>query len=99
MDPREQMALRTDRVGDIFWTMNQAFIHLYDTGSGNLKVQLETVTPNFEKFQVSIDKGEWQDSDAVFGWELHSGQNFLQARSINKFGISGPEYKVVLLVE
>ncbi len=99
LDNRERMALRTSRVGDIFWTMNQAFIHLYDTGDSNLRVQLETVTPNFSSFQVSLDNGEWTDSGAVLGWELHEGQNFLKARAVNKFGIVGPEHKVVLLVE
>jgi hypothetical protein len=99
VDPRERMALRTDRVGDIFWTLNQAFIHLYDAGNGNLQVQLETVTPNFRTFQVSLDKGEWRNSGSVFDWTLHEGQNFLQARSINKFGMAGPEYKIVLLVD
>jgi hypothetical protein len=99
LDNRERLAMRTDRVGDIFWTMNQAFIHLYDTGDGNLKVQLETVTPNFKSFRVSLDNGEWIDSGAVLSWELHSGQNFFKARAVNKFGIEGPEHKVVLLVK
>ncbi len=99
IDSRERMGLRTSRVGDIFWTMNQAFIHLYDMGDGNLKVQLETVTPNFESFQVSLDKGEWKDCGAVLTWKLRSGQNFLNARAINKFGVAGHEHKVVILVE
>ncbi len=97
-DPRERMGLRTDRIGDIFWTMNQAFIHLYDAGGGNLKVQLETVTPNFEKFEICIDNGQWRQSEPVLNWELHEGQNFLEARSVNKFGRVGAEHKVVLLV-
>jgi hypothetical protein len=99
MDEREMFSLRTENIGDIFWTLNQAFIHLYDAGGGDLKVQLETVTPNFETFQVSVDKEDWMNMPAVFDWPLHDGQNFLQARSVNKFGVAGAEHKVVLLVK
>jgi len=48
---------------------------------------------------VAVDKGKWQRSAEVFTWELHEEQNFLQARSVNKFSIAGAEHKVVLLVE
>jgi hypothetical protein len=50
-DVREVLATRTDRKDDIFWTLNQAHIHFYDDGDNGLKVQLETVTPNFETFE------------------------------------------------
>ena len=80
----------------MFWTLNQAFIHLYDQGSSLLTVQLETHTPNFERFEVAIDNGEWCGSEPVLSWELHGGQNILRARSINKFGVAGPVHKMVL---
>lgn len=99
IDVREVLGTRTNRVGDIFWTLNQAHIHLYDEGSNTLKVQLETVTPNFETFEYAVDKGEWKKAEAIFNWELHKGQNFLYARSVNKFGIKGHEHKIVLRVE
>ncbi|MEA2062704.1 MAG: hypothetical protein U9P14_03305 [Gemmatimonadota bacterium] len=101
-DQRQLFSLQTDREGDIFWTLNQAFIHLYDNSSNGekeLKVQLETVTPNFESFEISIDNGQWRQSGPVFTWALHPGQNLLNARSINMWGMQGREHKVVLLVE
>ena len=98
-DVRETLGTRTRRVGDIFWTLNQAHIHLYDQGSSGLEVQLETHTPNFESFEISVDNGEWQSSDPILSWELHKGQNFLKARSRNKFGVAGPEHKIVLKVD
>ncbi len=98
-DVRDKLGIRTSRMGDIFWTLNQAYIHLYDQGSSLLKVQLETHTPNFERFEVAFDNGEWQSSDPVLAWELHNGQNFLKARSINKFGVAGPVHKIVLKVD
>ena len=98
-DVREVLGTRTRRVEDVFWTLNQAHIHLYDQGSSELKVQLETHTPNFESFEVSIDNGEWKSSEPILSWELHEGQNFLKARSVNQFGVCGPEHKIVLKVD
>ncbi|MFC2076419.1 hypothetical protein ACFLT7_04980 [candidate division KSB1 bacterium] len=95
-DQRYLFGFKTNRFGDIFWTLNQAFIHVYDSGDGNLTVQLETVTPNFERFEVALDDGDWTAADPVLTWELHPGQNFLHARTVNKFGRLGPEHKVVL---
>jgi hypothetical protein len=97
-DVRDRIGTRTGRIGDVFWTLNQAYMHLYDAGNSTLKVQLETHTPNFERFEVSVDKGDWQASEPVMSWELHKGQNHLQARSVNKFGVTGPEHKMVLKV-
>ena len=97
-DVRDRLGIRTSRTGDIFWTLNQAHIHLYDQGNSFLEVQMETHTPNFESFEISIDNGEWQISDPVFSWELHGGQNHLRARSTNKFGVTGSEHKIVLKV-
>lgn len=96
VDGRQLFSIRTDRPGDIFWTLNQACIHLYGQGENVLKVQLETVTPNFEAFEIALDSGEWRSSESVFTWQLHPGQNFLRARSINKFGRIGSEHKLVL---
>jgi len=97
-DVRDILGTRTGRIGDIFWTLNQAYIHLYDQGNQDLKVQLETHTPNFDHFEVSIDNGVWEPADPVFSWELHKGQNFIITRSVNKFGVAGPEHKIVLRV-
>ena len=98
-DVRDRIGTRTHRVDDVFWTLNQAYIHLYDEGNPALKAQLETHTPNFDRFEVSVDGGEWHAKGAVFYWELHPGQNHLRARSVNKFGVTGPEHKVVLKVD
>jgi hypothetical protein len=95
-DVRYKIGIRTGRNGDVFWTLNQACIHLYDNENSTLKVQLETHTPNFDRFEVSVDNGDWQASGAELSWELHDGQNYLKARSVNKFGIIGPEHKIIL---
>ena len=97
-DVRDRIGIRTSRNADVFWTLNQAYIHLYDNGNTSLKVQMETHTPNFERFEVSIDNGDWQTSEPILSWELHKGQNHLKARSVNKFGVTGPEHKIVLKI-
>ncbi len=98
-DVRDRIGTRTSRIGDVFWTLNQACIHLYDMGNSVLKVQLETHTPNFDRFEVSVDKEAWHATGPVFPWELHQGQNHLRARSVNKFGVMGPEHKIILKVK
>jgi hypothetical protein len=95
-DVRERIGIRTSRNGDVFWTLNQAYIHLYDQGNSSLRVQMETHTPNFDRFEVCVDNGDWQASPPVMSWKLHNGQNYLKARSINKFGVIGPEHKIIL---
>ncbi len=95
---RYLFSIVTDRVGDIFWTLNQAGIHLYDQGGKALKVELETVTPNFQRFEIATDENIWRETGPVFVWELHQGQNTLRARSVNKWGLPGMEHKVVLAV-
>ena len=99
VDQRYLFSIHTDRSGDIFWTLNQAYIHLYEDSRQRLKVQLETVTPNFKTFEIAVDSRDWRETGPIFNWELHPGQNFLHARSINKFGAAGREHKIVLAVE
>ena len=99
IDEREIFGLRTQNAGDIFWTLNQAYIHLYYQGDKKLQVQLETVTPNFDTFEIATDQEEWNPTDPIFSWPLHSGLNILKTRSVNKFGVHGSEHKIVLMVE
>jgi hypothetical protein len=41
--------------------------------------------------QVRLDEGDWEERPAEFDWSLHAGQNRLAARSVNAFGVQGPE--------
>ncbi len=80
------------RPADFYWTLNETGIDLQETAQAAvLQVSLDTVTPNFEKFLVSIDGGAWKDSPASFPWKLHGGENLLRARSANRFGAKGIE--------
>jgi hypothetical protein len=82
----------TCRVADFYWTLNETAISLQRSETEDmLTVTLDTVTPNFDKFLVSLDGGPWQPRPASFAWKLHSGENKLQVKSANKFGIEGIE--------
>ena len=80
------------RPEDFYWALNKTGIDLQQTDApGTLQVTLDTETPNFETFMVSIDGGDWDASPAAFEWKLHAGENALRAKSVNKFGVAGGE--------
>lgn len=56
----------------------------------------EAPTPSLVSLQVRLDSSDWQNSDAEFFWPLHRGENRLAARSMNAFGVQGPESWVVV---
>ncbi len=88
--PSQWFSLQSNRTADFHWDLNQTEIHLSLSGEkATLNVQLDTVTPNFARFLVRIDDGEWLEKPAAFPWCLHSGANSLEARSVNKFGWEG----------
>jgi len=91
----EEYTYQSSHKRDFYWTLNQAQIFLV-TGNqkDNLNVLLDTETPNFEKFQIRIDGKEWKDSPAEFIWKLHSGENTIEAKPINKFQKDGIVSKI-----
>ncbi len=85
---------------DFYWTLNETAICLQQTDAPDtLEVALDTVTPNFANYLVSVDGGEWQDRPGSFAWKLHAGENTLRAKSVNDFGVEGREAVARLLVE
>ena len=54
----------TTREADLYWTLNQAQLHLLQGPDGTLRVMLDTVTPNFAGYEYRIDGGAW------IPWEL-----------------------------
>ena len=89
--------LLTDGAVDPYFPINQAALSLTPDGS-NLAVTLRTLTPNFKTFRVRLDGGPWMDSPEAFTWTLHGGQNTLEAKSVNLFGVDGPVSTVELHV-
>lgn len=74
---------------DPYFPIGQAALSLRAEG-GNLQVSIKTFTPNFKRYDVRLDRGEWKTADGDFAWPVHSGLNRLEARTINLFGVLGP---------
>jgi len=55
-----------------------------------IRVSLRTMTPNFLRFEMRKDSGEWTPTNASFPWEVHTGRNRMEARTVNRFGVIGP---------
>jgi hypothetical protein len=74
---------------DPYFPVNQAALTIF-VEDGELKVMMRTFTPNFSRYEIQIDGGEWKSSGSNFVWNVHAGQNRLAARARNKFGVIGP---------
>ena len=80
------------RPADFYWTLNETAIDLQQTDAPDaLQVTLDTVTPNFDRFLVSIDGSQYEPKPASFVWKLHAGENTLRVKSVNQFGVEGVE--------
>ena len=51
----------TTREADMYWSLNQAQVHLQvlSPAGDELQVMLDTVTPNFAGYEYRVDGGEW----------------------------------------
>ena len=91
---------QTNRAADIYWTLNQTTFDLqYSDKPGSLRVNLETVTPNFDTFEIKLDDKSWKPSQPAFTWKLRKGQNTIQVRTRNKFGNPGIVSRAVLIYD
>ena len=96
---REYM-LNTNRWQDFNFPLNQTELTLSETEiPGILQVEMDTVTPNFETFEIQIDNTNVIESAHFsFEWHLHEGKNTLEVRARNNVGVKGPTSRVVILV-
>jgi len=96
ISPEYSRPLDPARSQDIDWSLNWTRIHLARTAkAGELKVDLETLTPNLARLERRDEKG-WQPTAATFIWILKSGNNELRVRSVNQWDRAGAESKVVV---
>jgi hypothetical protein len=72
-----------------YFPIGQAALNLRSE-IGRLNVSLQTLTPNFKRYEVRMDGADWKPSAAAFAWEIHAGTNRLEARTLNQFGVYGP---------
>lgn len=74
---------------DPYFPIGQAALSLRAEG-GDVRVALRTLTPNFKRYEVRLDRGGWNVAEEKFVWEIHPGVNRLEARTVNQFGVTGP---------
>jgi len=74
---------------DPYFPLGQAALSLTVENEA-LAVSLKTLTPNFKRFELRTDSGEWRETAAVFTWELKPGRNRMEVRTVNAFGVTGP---------
>ena len=94
--------LPPDPESDPYFPLGQAALSLQspdDGKEGGLRVGLRTLTPNFERFEARTDGGPWQPRDEASLWMLRPGRNRFEARTVNRFGVTGPITLVELAVE
>ena len=60
-----------------------------------IELAFETVTPNFECYEITTDGGQpIRCAGKVFAWKLHEGVNELSVRTLNRFGVRAVESSV-----
>lgn len=100
MEPEEgyePILTATENPDDIYWTLNQAELHVRASGSG-VEVSAATVTPNFARTEARFDEGDWHTVGSTFPWTLHPGENRLEVRPVNAFGRAGVTSSLTLEV-
>jgi hypothetical protein len=88
--PLRHFSHHTNRRADFYPTLNQVKFtaHSSDDG-GELKMTLETETPDFADFEVRLDRGPWTETEATWDWSLREGMNTAEMRTRNRSGITG----------
>ena len=87
----EGMLLETDRRDDFDWPLNLVEMNLTRDRPGRLHVHLQTVTPNFARFEARRGRGRWRTVEADFDWPVRPGDNRLAVRAVNTRGVCGHE--------
>ena len=74
----------------LYWPLNRVRITVQPGGGAQLRLFLETFTPNFSHFIIRFESGQAVSiQNGLFEWELHPGPNELEISSVNQWGISG----------
>jgi hypothetical protein len=86
--------IRTTRRDWIEWTPN-VITSKVTIQNGKARVFLSSCTPNFQTFQIKGDDGIWRDCDeeVVIPLDSRVHKRFV-FRTINLFGVAGPDHRV-----
>jgi hypothetical protein len=80
----------TDREADYWPILNRVKMYASTSAENDrMFLRFTTFTPDFDKYLVKLDEGEWIPTTEYFPWILHSGLNKLEVRIHNKAGVLG----------
>jgi hypothetical protein len=89
----------TDRT-QIEWTPGVADLRIRRADAMELEVEIFSATPNLDCYMVRQNGGQPRTiANNRLRWKLHPGENMLQVRSRNLFGILGPSLEVKVVSE
>ena len=84
----------------IEWTPGVADLRVRQAAAAALAVEIRGATPNLEAYVVRLNEGPPQTvSDGRVQWQLRAGENTLQVRSRNLFGVLGPSLMATVVYE
>ncbi len=98
--PRKlQYALHSDRISDFYPTINQvSFSAIHGENEEDVIVNMTSITPNFEAYEINVDDSGWRDSDARFIWSLNrSAVNTLAMRTRNTLRVTGKPSRIQVI--
>jgi len=74
---------------DPYFPVNQAALQ-FAVEQDKVRVTLQTMTPNFQTYELRLDGGDWVASGETLLWNIRPGLNRLEVRTVNRFGVPGP---------
>lgn len=84
-----QRDIPADPADDPYFPIDQASLTLTPEGAV-LRADLKTFTPNFKTYVARFDGADWKPVGQTFTWACHPGDNQLEVKAVNRFGIDGP---------
>ena len=81
----------------INWSVGVPDVKTKQAGLGEVDVAFFSITPNLETYRMRLNNGSWQDvAGDRWHWKLKPGENALDVRTRNRFGVEGPVVTVVV---
>lgn len=99
-EDRFEVILATDRMDDINWELNKTTIYFKKNQNSKedlvLDIFLDTATPNFRDYLISINGNVFRQKSPKFQWVIGEGINVFKVRAVNAFGREGLDSKIIL---
>jgi hypothetical protein len=81
----------------IDWSVGVPDVKVTHVAPGKVDVTFSSITPNLETYRIRLNNGSWQDvAGDRWQWKLKPGENVLDVRTRNRFGVEGPVVTAVV---